>query len=388
MASNNGPNMEFIPRLFAFPEGQHFFLLGPRGTGKSTLLKQAFPGAFFVDLLLPDHYRSLLARPERLKEMLLPMVREGGTLTVVIDEVQKIPALLEVVHHLIETQAGIQFILTGSSARKLRRVGSDMLAGRALRRAMHPFLPSELGPRFRLDEALRFGLLPVVLGRPDPADRLRSYIDLYLREEVIQEGVTRNLDAFSRFLEAASFSQAGILNASNISRVCQVGRKSVENYIAVLDALMLSYSVPVFTRRARRELSAHPKFFLFDTGVYRALRPSGPLDQTQEIEGAALEGLVGQVLRAWIAAHNTDSGLFFWRTQSGLEVDFVVYGPDSFMAIEVKNSATFRREHLKSLRSFGEDYPEAQRILLYRGTERLSVEGVELWPAEDWLRRF
>jgi predicted AAA+ superfamily ATPase len=380
--------LEFIPRLFAFPEGQHFFLLGPRGTGKSTLLKQILPKAFFIDLLLPDRYRSLLARPERLKEMVLPMVRKDGELTVVIDEVQKVPALLEVVHHLIEARAGIQFILTGSSARKLRRVGSDMLAGRALRRAMHPFLPSELGIRFHLDEALRFGLLPVVLGRPDPTDRLHSYIDLYLREEVIQEGVSRNLDAFSRFLEAASFSHGGILNASNISRECQVGRKSVENYIEVLDELMLSYSLPVFTRRARRELSAHPKFFLFDTGVFRALRPSGPLDQTQEIEGAALEGLVGQVIRAWISARGIAAELYFWRTQSGLEVDFVIYGQDRFMAIEVKNSATFRNEYLKSLKSFGEDYPEASRVLLYRGAERLTVDGIEVWPSEDWLRQW
>ena len=386
MTSENGLNVEYVDRLFSFPEGQHFFLLGPRGTGKSTVLKQNLPQAYFVDLLLPERFRTLLARPERLEELILPLIPATGTLTVVIDEVQKVPALLDVVHHMIEDQARVRFILTGSSARKLRRVGSDMLAGRALLRAMHPFLPSELGTRFSLAEALRFGLLPVVIGRPGPADRLHAYIDLYVREEVVQEGVSRNLEAFSRFLEAASLCHGTILNASNISRECQVGRKSVETYLEALDALMLAYSVPVFSRRAKRALTSHPKFYFFDTGVYRTIRPSGPLDQAQEIEGAALEGLVGQVLRAWIAARGAGEGLFFWRTQAGNEVDFVVYGPERFMAVEVKNSSTFRGEYLRGLKAFGEDYPEASRVLLYRGTDRLSVEGVEVWPAEDWLR--
>jgi uncharacterized protein len=316
------------------------------------------------------------------------MIPTVGILVVVIDEVQKIPSLLEVVHGLIESQQRIQFILTGSSARKLRRVGSDMLAGRALMRAMHPFLPSELGAHFRLEDALRFGLLPVIVGRSDPADRLQAYIDLYVREEVIQEGVSRNLDSFSRFLEAASLSHGTVLNASNISRECQVGRKSVETYLEVLDELMLAYSIPVFARRAKRELSSHPKFFFFDTGVYRALRPSGPLDRTQEIEGAALEGLVGQVLRAWIACRGIGADLYTWRTPAGLEVDFVVYGQDRFLAVEVKNSSTFRGEYLRGLKAFGDDYPEAERVLLYRGQDRLAVDGIEIWPAEEWLRRF
>jgi predicted AAA+ superfamily ATPase len=263
-----------------------------------------------------------------------------------------------------------------------------MLAGRALKRSMHPFLPSELGASFTLEKALRFGMLPVIVGRPDPEERLQASVDLSVREEVLQEGVSRNLDAFSRFLEAASLSQGDILNASGIARECQVGRKSVENYLSVLDELMLAYSVPVFSRRAKRELTTHPKFYIFDAGVYRTIRPAGPLDRGEEIEGVALESLVGQVLRAWMAAKRSNAELYFWRTPAGTEVDWVVYGQDLFMAIEVKNSATFRAEQLRGLRAFGEDYPEAGRILLYRGTERLRVEGIEVWPAEDWLRQW
>ena len=205
---------------------------------------------------------------------------------------------------------------------------------------------------------MRIGLLPVVLDSPEPEQVLRTYAALYLREEVQSEGLVRNIGNFSRFLEAVSFSHASLLNIGNVARECQVERKVVDGYIGILEDLLLAYRLDVFTKRARRALASHPKLYLFDAGVYQSLRPKGPLDCPEEVEGHALEGLVGQHLRAWIANSDDDWSLSFWRTRSGVEVDFVVYGPGGLFAIEVKNSARIRPQDLRSLRAFKEDYPE------------------------------
>ena len=184
-----------------------------------------------------------------------------------------------------------------------------------------------------------------------------------------------------------SFSHAGVLNLSEVARECQVQRKTVEGYVEVLIDLLLAFKIPVFTRRARRKVTAHPKLYLFDSGVYRALRPRGPLDRREEIEGAALEGLVAQHLRAWIAYSSSDCRLSFWRTTKGTEVDFVLYGGDGFWAIEVKNTGRIRPQDLRGLRAFGTDYPEASRLLLYRGTEPLLIDGIRCQPVDDFLRQ-
>ena len=374
--------MEWIDRFFIAPETS-YFLFGPRGTGKSVFTQTCYPEAIRLDLLAPDVHREYVARPERLRDRLAaePEVRQ-----VVIDEVQRVPELLSVVHSLIESRRGLQFILTGSSARKLKRTGVDLMAGRAVLRTLHPLMAAELGRRFSLATALQQGLVPLVVASPNPADLLRSYASLYLREEVQMEGLVRNIGAFSRFLEVVSFSHTQPVNVSNVARECQVERKTVEGYLDVLEDLLLAFRMPVFTRRARRELSAHPKLFLFDAGVFRSLRPAGPLDRREEIEGAALEGLVAQHLRAWVAYRNADESLHFWRTRSGVEVDFVVYGPDIMAAIEVKNTARVRSEDLRGLREFGRDYPESQRVLLYRGKERLKMHEVLCLPCEEFLR--
>jgi len=304
---------------------------------------------------------------------------------VVIDEVQKAPELLEVVHSLIEEKRGVQFVLTGSSARKLKRTGVTLLAERVRMKRMHPFVAAELGKNFDLNHALQHGLIPVVLDSAQPAASLNAYIDLYIREEVRMEGLTRNIGNFSRFLEAISFSHGSVLNISNISRDCQVQRKLAEGYLHILEDLLLAFRVPVFTRKAKRAVSRHPKFYFFDAGVYSSLRPSGPLDRPEEKTGAALEGLIAQHLRAWMDYKHPDCRLFFWRTSSGPEVDFVVYGPDIFWAVEVKNAADVRPEDIRALKTFGEDYPEAKRILVYRGKERLKREGILIVPCTEFL---
>ena len=375
--------MATVRRFFQAPEA-HYFLFGPRGTGKSTWLRSAYPDALWIDLLAPEVHRQYLARPERLREL---VAGNPEKTVVVIDEVQKAPILLDVVHDLIERRAGPRFVLTGSSARKLKREGVDLLAGRALLRSIHPFMAAELGDRFSLALALTQGLVPLIWDSPQPAEALEAYTALYLREEVQMEGLVRQAGQFARFLEGVSFSHAMSLNLSEVARECQVSRKTVEGYLSILEDLLLSFQVPVFTKRARRHLTTHPKFYWFDAGVFVATRPKGPLDRPEEIAGAALEGLIAQHLRAWIDYSGSDFTLSFWRTKGGNEVDFVVYGPDGFWAIEVKHTATIRPADLRGLRAFQEDYPEATLRLLYRGEEALDFGGIRCLPCEDFLLR-
>lgn len=373
--------MTTFPRFFDPPNGS-FFLFGPRGTGKSSWVHTRYPDALIVDLLDPATRRSLSARPERLRELL---AGEPGRRTVVIDEAQLVPELLRVVHAAIEERRDRQFILLGSSARKLRRQGVDLLAGRAVERSFHPFLAAEMGPEFDLTGALRHGMVPLVVASADPADVLGSYVSLYVDQEVRAEGWARDVGSFSRFLEAVSFSHGSPLNLTSVARECEVRRSTVVGYLEVLEDMLLCFRLPVFSRRAGRVTASHPKFFLFDAGVYRSLRPRGPLDRTEEIDGGALEGLVAQHLRAWNAYRGGRNQLAYWRTRSGNEVDLVVYGEDGFFAIEVKNADTLHPADLRGLRSFGDDYPEAQRLLLYRGRERREIDGIRCFPVEAFL---
>lgn len=373
--------MEYRSRLLEPPEGS-FFLFGPRGTGKSTWLRHRFPQALFVDLLHPARYRELSARPELLAQLLAGSPHKE---CVVLDEVQRVPELLNVAHDLMEGEEPRRFVLTGSSARKLRRGGVDLLAGRAVLRHLHPFLAAEV-PDFRLEAALELGMVPLVRAAPDPADTLRAYASLYLEEEVRTEGWVRNLGDFARFLEAVALSHACVLNISNIARECQVQRKTAAGYLEVLEDLLLCHRVPIFTRRAKRKTAAHPKLYLFDAGVFRALRPRGPLDQEADVLGPALEGLVAQHLRAWIDYGSGEHALCTWRTPGGTEIDFIVYGERGFWAVEVKRARRVRPADLRSLRAFGEDYPESRRILLYGGSDRIETDGVLCLPVEEFLR--
>lgn len=373
--------MATVSRFFHDPGG-HYFLFGPRGTGKSTWLRAAYPDALWLDLLDPEAQRRYAARPERLRELI---AGDPDRPVCVIDEVQKVPALLDVVHALIESRQGPRFVLTGSSARKLRRGGVDLLAGRALLRALHPFIAAELGVRFHLDQALGEGLVPLVWDAERPRQALAAYVALYLQQEVQAEGLVRRIGDFARFLEAISFSHAAALNLAAVSRESEVSRKTVEGYVEILEDLLLAFRLPVFRRRAQRLVTAHPKFYWFDAGVYAALRPAGPLDRPEEIAGAALEGLVAQHLRAWIDYSGADLALSFWRTKGGSEVDFVLYGGDGFHAIEVKHTRTVRPADLRALKAFGSDYPEATLRLLYRGEETLEIDGIRCLPCEEFL---
>ena len=369
-------------RLQPTPD-QSFLLLGPRGTGKSTWLRQRLADAVWFDLLDASVYLDLLAGPQRL-ERRLPKDYEGW---VVIDEVQRIPELLNEVHRLIEAR-GLRFALTGSSARKLRSGGVNLLAGRALALRMHALTRAELGADWGLRQALDIGGLPLAVTSPDIMGArafLSSYVGTYLREEVQQEGLTRNLPGFTRFLEAASFSQAAPLNVSAVAADCGVARKVVEGWFDILEDLLLAVRIPVFTRRAQRSMTAHPKFFYFDAGVYRAIRPRGPLDSASEIDGAALETVLLAEVRALNDALELGYQVYFWRSRAGQEVDLVLYGERGLLAFEVKRSEQYRSEDTRGLRAFATDYPEAILLLLYGGDRAFHDDGISVLPFERAL---
>ncbi len=370
-----------VERIFQEPESS-YFLLGPRGTGKSTLAAFRHPNALLIDLRLAGERLRFSSDPDLLKA-LVEALDDGAT--IIIDEIQKVPSLLSVVHLLIEKKRRWKFILTGSSARKLRRDGVDLLGGRALRKVMHPFMAGEIPTLFNLDDALSFGLLPLRFSVEKPLETLESYISLYLEEEIKMEGLIRNIEPFTRFLRTMSFSHGSILNVSNISRECHVKRTTVDSWITILEDMLIAYQIHVFTNRAKRELSVHPKFYFFDAGVFQALRPFSINDSKSEIGGSALEGLVAQHLIAWKDYTAEKHTVNFWRTRSGVEVDFIILGPLGFWAIEVKNNKNISLDDLQPLQSFMEDYPEAKGIFLYRGKERMYKKNILCMPVEAFL---
>jgi uncharacterized protein len=369
------------PRLIPPPPRQSFFLFGPRGVGKTAWLHQQFPGALFFDMLDHQVYTQLLAGPERLGER----IPQGHKDWVVVDEIQRVPELLNEVHRLIESRK-LRFVLTGSSARKLRRRGVNLLAGRAVTCHMHPLTALELGKDFDLKRALQYGCLPLACTSENPNDYLKSYATTYLREEVQQEGLTRNIGAFGRFLEAASFSQGGVLNMAAVARECAVSVKVVEDYFSILEDLLIAVRLPIFSKHAKRRLVAHPKFYYFDAGVFETVRPRGPLDAPEQIHGPALETLFLQQLRAVNDYNGFGYRLHYWRTANGDEVDFVLYGERGLFAFEVKMAQNVRPDDLRSLLRFRSDFPQAKARFLYLGQRRWHDRGIEIVPIVDCLK--
>lgn len=368
-----------IERIINIPKSQSFFLFGPRQTGKTTFLKARFKDAFWINLLDDSTFQKLLRAPSLLVEIVRARPAEQW---IVIDEIQKIPELLNLVHLLIEERKQ-KFILTGSSARKLRRQGINLLAGRALEKKCHPLSAEELGAAFNLKEALTFGQLPSLLSAESKKEALSAYVGMYLKEEIQQEALVRKLDQFARFLEVAAFSQAQVLSVLSVASDLGVSRNTAESYFQILEDLFLAYRIPVFQKRAKRKTSGHPKFYYFDVGVYRTLRKRGPLDPIEEIEGAAIESLVFQELRAFIDNHGKNLDIFFHRTQDKSEIDFILYGEDGFFAIEVKRSSTIHTKDLTPLKLFKNEYPEVKTLLFYLGDdERITDDKIRIVPMQ------
>ena len=359
---------------------QSFFLFGPRGSGKTSWIQQHFSDALYIDLLKTRDYMLLQADPSRLETM----VMAHDSPWTVIDEVQKIPALLDEVHRLIENHQRC-FVLSGSSARKLKRGGANLLAGRAILYHMHPLTAIEIGQSFDVKKALQFGLLPHSYLQNNAKDFLESYMVTYLKEEVLQESLVRNISGFSRFIEIASFSQGNQLNLTAIAQECSISQKIVREYFEILEDLLIAVQIPCFTKRAQRKLVQHPKFYYFDAGVYQYIRPRGPLDLPEEIGGAAFETLFLQNLRAIIDYERLDLKIYFWRTATQVEVDFIVYGENGLFAFELKSTRHIRNKDLSSLKIFKTDYPIARCYLIYTGDHAEQRGDIRILPIRDAL---
>lgn len=362
------------------PDNKSFFLFGPRATGKTTLVLAKYPNACLVDLLDNKTYQRLLAHPEDLETIIPENTKEY----IFIDEVQKVPELLNEVHRLIEHKK-YKFILTGSNARKLRRQGHNLLAGRALTYMLHPLSATELGDSFSLNFSIHYGSLPSIFSEKDPQEYLFSYVHTYLQEEILQEGLTRNLAAFTRFLEVASFSVGSTINATSIAQEVMVDRKVIENYFSIVEDLLLGIKLPAFTKRAKRRMFQKPKFYFFDTGVYRNLRQTGPLDTDQEIGGPALENLFFQNLRSINDSLHLGYRFYYYKTVNGTEVDFIAYGPNGFHAFEIKSSRNLISKHFRGLKAFSKVYPEAKLHLFYLGKQKMYKDNITVHPFETDL---
>ncbi len=363
-------------------ESKHsFFLFGPRGTGKTSWLRSHFKNAIYYDLLDDHTYTRLLAFPTRIGDDVPPDFKDW----IIIDEIQKAPKLLDEVHRLIEHRQ-LRFILTGSSARQLRQKGVNLLAGRAMTYHMHPLTTLELGHDFNLSTALTYGMLPSVYSHENPSHYLASYVSTYLREEVLQEGITRNIALFTRFLETASFSQGEQINFTEIAREVGNNRHTIANFFDILEDLLIACRVYPFTKRAKRAVVSSPKFYYFDTGVYRSIRPTGPLDSREEMDGAALETLFLQEFKAINDYLALDYSVSYWRTTSQIEVDFILYGKNGFHAFEIKRKQTISKQDLKGLLAFKKDYPEATCHMLYGGSRTYVENEITIRPFEETLR--
>ena len=357
------------------------FLWGSRQTGKSTLLKTLFPSARYYDLLKTDVRFAFQLRPALLREE-CEMLEDGEL--VIIDEVQKVPALLDEVHWLIENKH-LNFILSGSSARKLRRGGANLLGGRALRRTLFPFVSAEI-PDFNLDKALNNGMLPRHYLSDDATARIQSYIGDYLQQEIVEEAIVRHLDAFTRFLQVAALSNSEIVNYSNIAQDCGVSSKTVKEYFTILEETMLGFFLPAFTKVTKRRLIQSPKFYYFDVAIPNHLLHRVPLQRGTNVYGHTVEHFVILELRAYLSYYNVDKRMTYWHTADHLyEVDVVI--GDCEIALEIKSSDNVRPDDTKGLKAFSEEYPQARLILVAMEQRPRKFNSVEIYPVTDFLTK-
>jgi predicted AAA+ superfamily ATPase len=352
------------------------FLFGARQTGKSTLLRDRFPGATFFDLLEADTFRELSARPEYMRQT----VPEGARL-VVVDEVQKLPSLLDEVHLMIERNKDLRFVLTGSSARSLKRGAANLLAGRAWVARLHPLVFAEVGPG-RLMERLNRGGLPAVLDSPAPAEDLRAYVGTYLQEEIRAEGFARSIEGFSRFLTVAGTCNGEQVNYTAVGSDAGVPPRTVREYFQILEDTMLGHQLPAYQKTVKRKPVATSKFFFFDVGVASVLLKRSEIQPGSESFGRALEHLLFLELRARLDYERIDQPLCYWRSRSRLEVDFVV---GDHLAIEVKSKARITRRDLSGLRALSEEIPLKRKIVVCTEARRRREADVEILPVEDFL---
>ena len=355
------------------------FLFGARQTGKSTILRQQFPQSIYIDLLdnsMKERYRR---RPSLLYEALIE--KAEGTL-VIIDEIPEMPDLLNEVHRLI-VEKKLVFILCGSSARKLKRKGHNTLGGRAFPVYLYPFVSSEI-PDFDIDRAVTYGMIPPHYLAKNPSRLLAGYIDIYLKEEIKEEALVRNLGAFHRFLEVAALTDGEIVNNNNIAQDCGVHATTVNAYFDIFEDTLMGYRIPAFRKVMKRRLMQAPKFYYFDIGVANHLMHRKELVRGTPEYGHAFEHFVIQELYAWLHYTHSDETLSYWRTYTGLEVDAVI--GDAKVAIEIKSVEEVLTKHLKGLKAFGEEHPQSRKIIVSLDRINRRIGDIECIFVIDFLK--
>lgn len=367
------------------PGRETFFLRGPRQTGKTTMLKERYGEARWIDLLKSEEFRRYATSPDVLRqEIEAEPIRPGQEM--VIDEVQKVPALLDEVHWLIENRDA-HFALCGSSARKVKRGAANLLGGRAIRYELFGLSASELGSEFELDRMLNFGYLPRMYGAGRPNRLLDAYVADYLKEEIAAEGIVRNLPTFSDFLDAAALCDGETVNFSNTARECGVSSHTTKNHFQILADTLIGRWLPAYRKRPKRRVIAAPKFYFMDVGVVNRLAKRGELLPGSDAYGKAFENWVYHELTAYTHYRDCDEGMSYWRLASGIEVDFVL--GDMAVAVEAKSSAKITRNHLKGLRSLAIDFPEVRnRIVVCREPKpRKTDDGIDVIPTDLFVQK-
>jgi len=355
------------------------FLFGPRQTGKSTLLRTLFPQAKFYDLLEADTFRELSAAPELIRQRL-----QAEDTLVIIDEIQKLPTLLDEVHLLIERNKSLRFILTGSSARKLKRGGANLLAGRALICRLHPLVSLEVSYE-HIHERLNYGSLPAVFTSSVPQELLKAYVGVYLQEEVLAEGLVRNIGAFSRFLSTAGLTNGEQVNFTAVGSDTGIPPRTVREHYQILEDTLIGYLLPPLQKTQKRKPVSTPKFYFFDVGVANVLAKRGPIVPGAELFGRALEHFVFLELRAYLDYRRLDYPLTYWRSRSQFEVDFVI-GDE--IAVEVKGKSLVSARDLKGLQALSEDITLRRKILVCTEREpRRFEDNLDVLPVETFLRK-
>lgn len=363
-------------------EDESVFLFGARQTGKTTLLLKLFPKCKFYDLLETDTYERLRRNPALLRQEL---ATAGSGDIVIIDEIQLVPELLNEVHWII-TRQGVHFILSGSSARKLKRKGVNSLGGRAVKNILYPLVSAEI-PDFDVVKAVNSGMLPnhyLSTGERQLWKRMQSYVSVYLKEEIAAEALVRKLASFNRFMEAAALTDGEMVNYNNIAQDCGVDAKTVKEYFTILEDTLIGYMIPAFTRVVKRRLNQSPKFYYFDVSLPNYLLHRQNMQPGSDDFGHAFEHLMMQEIVAYLGYNERENSLNYWHTHTGYEVDAVL--GDAEVAIEFKSCREVQSRHLRGLKAFKEEHPTARLVIVSLDVAPRNFSGVEVMPAKHFLQ--
>ena len=379
-----------IRRFLKLPEKQSFFLFGPRQTGKSTLVNETFKsGCWAVNLLLNEPFARYSRYPELFRKEALNKIEKEEVKTIFVDEIQKLPILLNEIQFMMDRKQS-QFILTGSSARRLKKGGANLLGGRAVERFLFPFTYAEIEESFGLDEVLRFGSLPSVYGKSeeDKIDLLKAYTNIYLREEIQSEGIVRNLGGFSRFLDIAASQFGELVSFSSTGRECSISTRTVQSYYEILEDTLVGIRLEPWRKSLRKRLSGHPKFYLFDTGVTNAINRHLGSEPDSVLRGRLFEQFIVLETYRHLKYSRSEARIYYWRTNTGAEIDLIIekHGELS-AAFEIKARKQVGGNDFSGFRSFRDDNPGVPCFLVSEVEEPYKEGMIEVLPWSNYLKR-